>query len=543
MLFLKRLRDMATHFVASCRARFLELLGAITRVRTRSWLFLQRFIPTTTPAIVLSILSLVVALASLSFTAFNALYNPPNSWFRQHVWPRVDLTATSRDLSIDDQAAFEVMVNTLSAKNQYQCHWTISPARAGDNFMSGIRQDTCNPVPLRNFGTAFNPGEQERAVEVTVTITGIDGRSIGHDSVALRLRNLVRPTISTTPDTIRIGETTQIVANFGLLKSAVGSPYRCAWIVAGNADGTDSCSISYKALKRPDSPAKEIIDVRLVIFDRVGNAIGTAQQQFSVVWPIGDFYMYAIETTSRMDVQAAGVTLASSIANLEKTILAKSLTTGSVGIKAFGRADPPDDRTKCGLVEDVYALAPLDNARVKDVLGSLTVNGFRAPLLEVAENSIRELTKHAQHNVWLYFVMIAGGPDDCRGTSEEDTFNKISSALQSATVRVGPIEIQILGLTLRLSRSENAPLLIERIWNSADKTAPNFQLVVTSQSVLNDALRAVAGLSNSNPAERRASCARLVDLMRQEANLTSNLRERRNPQVAKMESWCRQPRT
>ena len=98
------------------------------------------------------------------------------------------------------------------------------------------------------------------------------------------------------------------------------------------------------------------------------------------------------------------------------------------------------------------------------------------------------------------------------------------------------------GLTLRLSRSESAPLLIERIWNSTDKTAPYFQLVVTNEGVFNDTLRAVAGLANPNPAERRASCARLVTLMRQEADLPPNLRERRNPQVGKMESWCRQPR-
>ncbi len=537
MRFLQRLKQLAMRWAGSGWALLLRLRAWIGPALTWLGTVWARFkLPITS--------ALVVAVLSLCFTAYNALMNPPNSWFRQHIWPRVDLVATSRDLSIDDQAAFEVLVNTLPAKDQYRCHWTILPTRPGDKFMGGIQQDNCSPVPLRNFGTAFEAGEQERTIEVAVAVTGNDSKNIGHEAVGLTLRNRTRPTIGITPDTIRLGDEAQIIAYFRALKSPVTSPYRCAWVIGGNAVNSDNCSISHKAIARLDSPAKEIIDVRLLVRDAAGNVVGEGQRKLSIVWPTGDFYVYAIETTTRMNGKARGVTLASSVSDLEKSISTKSLATASVGIKAFGRADPPNDRNKCGLVEDLYALAPLDGARVKNALAGVTVNGFRAPVLHAAEKSLEDLTKHAQHNAWLYLVLITGGPDDCGFASGQDPFNKIASTLESATVRVGPIDIQVLGLTLRLASPEEGPLLIERTWSSsaANGKVPSFQLVVTSADVLNQALGAVAGLANANAAERRASCARLVTLLRQQPDLPPNLRERRNPQAEKMESWCRKER-
>src|SRR5262249_3919855 len=388
---------------------------------------------------------------------------------------------------------------------------------------------------LRNFGTAFQSGEQQRAIEVAVAVTRADGKNMGDGTVGLLLRNRARPSIGITPTDgiIRFGETAQIVVYFGSSKSPVVSPYRCAWVVGGKVDNSDSCSISYKAAARPDSPAKDPVDVRVQIHDPAGTVVGEATQRFVVVWPTGDFYIYAIETTQRMNSRVRGVTLTSSIAEVEKAILTKSLATGSVGIKVFGRADPPDDRTKCGLVDNVYDLAPLDEALVKEKLAAIKINGFRAPVLKAAAESMYELTKHAQHNVWLYLVMITGGPEGCPDASEQDTLNKIAAALRSTTAQVGPIEFQVLGLTLRLAATEEAPLLIESIWNSARSRGelPYFELVVTSQGVLNQALGAVAGLADDNAAQRRTSCLTLVNLLRQQPDLPPNLRERPNPQA------------
>ena len=140
--------------------------------------------------------------------------------------------------------------------------------------------------------------------------------------------------------------------------------------------------------------------------------------------------------------------------------------------------------------------------------------------------------------------MITGGPDGCTTGSEQDTLNRVAAALQSSTVQVGAVEVQVLGLTLRLASPEETPLLIEGIWNSvpARGEIPYFQLVVTNEGVLNQALEAVAGLANADVGERRASCNRLAALLRQTADLTPNLRERRNPQAVQMEARCRRPR-
>ena len=312
--------------------------------------------------------------------SYNAFFNPPNSWVRKHIWPRVDLEAKPRELTIDDQATLEIKVNTLSAKDQFHCRWTISPMQPGDTFLGGIKQNNCDSVPLRNFATAFHTGEQERTIEVGVAVSSPEGKNVGHDLISLKLLNRTGPGIGITPGTVRLNETVQIVADFGPLRvgqtqSPVTPPYRCTWVIRGNTINGDNCSISYKAQARVDSPAKEIVDVRLAIHDAAGNVVGDAQQSFSVVWPTGDFYIYAIETTERMNSKARGVTLASSVADLAKQIQTKSSTTASIGVKKFGRADPPGDRSKCGAIDTVYEVKPFDAERIAKILEGIKVDG------------------------------------------------------------------------------------------------------------------------------------------------------------------------
>lgn len=174
--------------------------------------------------------ALVVAFLGLLVASYNAFFNPPNSWVRKHIWPRVDLVAKPRELTIDDQATLEIKVNTLSAKDQFHCRWTISPMRPGDTFLGGIKQDNCDPVPLRNFATAFHTGEQERTIEVGVAVSSPEGKNVGHDSISLKLLNRTGPGIGITPGTVRLNETVQIVADFGPLRvgqtqSPVTPPY------------------------------------------------------------------------------------------------------------------------------------------------------------------------------------------------------------------------------------------------------------------------------------------------------------------------------
>jgi hypothetical protein len=492
--------------------------------------------------------ALVVAIASLVVASYNALVNPANSWFRQYVWPRVDITAISRDLSIDDQTTFQVAVNTLPAKDQYRCTWTLSPVRPGDEkLMGAARQDNCDPPPLRNFGTAFESNEQQRSIGVAVRVTRADGKNMGHDSVDIVLHNSTRPVIGIAPSDgiVRLGGTAQLVTYFGPQKSAATAPYRCSWTIGGNAIESQDCSISYKAEARPDSPAQQAIDVRVLLSDSAGIVVGEATRKFSVVWPTGDFYMYAIETTDRMNSRVRGLTLVSSVADLERSIREKSLVTASVGIKAFGRAEPQSDHTKCGQIDNLYDLAPIDQTILEEKLSGIKVNGFLAPVLRTAAVSMEELTKHAQHNVWLYLVMITGGPDGCPSTpDDQETLKQLAATIQTAALQVGSIEFEVLGLTLRLTTTEDAPLVIERIWNSAPARGniPYFELVVTSAGVLNRAFDAVAGLANDSRERRRESCLTLVNLLRQEPDLTPNMRERPNPQVRQMDEWCRRPR-
>jgi hypothetical protein len=508
--------------------------SALRWVATAIWGHITAIV---TAALVLSFLSLAVA-------SYNAFVNPPNSWIRRHIWPLVDLDADRRELSIGDQALLAVKVNTLPVAGQYKCRWAIPESRPGDNFLSGIRQDNCDPVPLQNFGVAFRPGEGERDINISVEVISLEGKQIGHDAITLRLLNRLNPEIAISPDaTLRVGETAQISGRSGAQQgSAIAPPYHCAWIIGGKAINEDSCSTGYKAVPRVDSPVKEIVDIRLVVRDSAGNVVGEAQRKLAVVWPRGDFYVYAIETTERMDHQAGGLTLATAVSNLQKTILSKSMITGSLGLKAFGRADPPDNRQDCGLVDDLYSLNPIDEGRVKQLLAGIKVNGYRAPILQVAAESVKELTTHAQQNVGLYLVMIAGGPDACgQGANDDDTLTKLAAVLGATGLQVRGIEIDVLGLTLRLASREDAGLLIERIWNSAPARGeiPYFELVVTNDGSLNDALSSVAGLSNPNLDIRRSSCSALVSLLRQQAELPDRLRERPNPQAARMQAWCR----
>jgi hypothetical protein len=228
--------------------------------------------------------------------------------------------------------------------------------------------------------------------------------------------------------------------------------------------------------------------------------------------------MYEIDTTERMNhPNAFGVNLKDVLAGLRKTIDSKELSQATVGIKTFGKAQVPDDKTRCGGIETIYKLQSLNIDDAEKAVDSVNVNGYHAPLVKAVEEGLSELEQEARGNAWLDLIVLTGGPDDCPGSNQDRTLSKVSEAISNSSLRIRPLDVQLFGLTLRLASPGESEQLAHEISmaptpDMSEGRARHLELIISDASALNEALGAISGLADLNVGRRNSACHALVNL-------------------------------
>jgi hypothetical protein len=226
------------------------------------------------------------------------------------------------------------------------------------------------------------------------------------------------------------------------------------------------------------------------------------------------------DITKRIDNPGRGPSFKTLMAKLEETIRSKSLVTALLAVRTFGRAASPGDLDRCGKIDTILPMDAPDPTKISYTLSQVTVDGDRAPVLRATRESLADLVKVARSNSYLYLVVIAGGPDDCQAGDEEKTLDMITETIRSASVPLRGFDLQMLGLTLRVTSADQARLLIQRIPPATGSRAevPHFQIVVGDERALNRALSAIAGLSDADNVRRQQSCLALAELLQEQVS-------------------------
>ena len=466
----------------------------------------------------------IAAGISALFAGLNFLFGPGliPTIYHHFSTPSVKLEGWPKEIRLNEQATFTVLVDSKDATGHYRCSWTVDGLPTPPDIGGGVRQDDCQPFRVQNLGTNFRPDQDRQTINIGGDVWDSTGRQRLNGAVDnVTLVNAADPEIRVTPGAIPLNGTATFNVTLG--GDVVPTAYRCLWSVTGlqqqpHADGSNNDCKDFKFHAPADmaDPEQGRLLVELRLLDAAKKVVGTKTAYITVKRPLSAFFLYELDTTERME-RPNGPGLPDAIADIQNSIRQNSLVLAQVGIKTFGKAAPHSNPGDCGIVEIIYPLQPVDVEAAAKSLKGIRINGTNAPVVAAVVAAIDDFKGLlATPNARFELVIVTAGSDMCSGGKTTQDLDRIQAVIRSSNAGGFLVDFKLLALTLQLVPTQKAAQDVmkeaEQILSKGqDAPGANLLLPITA-SDLNNALSAAAALLQPDEKARATACDRLKQM-------------------------------
>jgi hypothetical protein len=120
----------------------------------------------------------IAAGISALFAGLNFLFGPGliPTIYHHFSTPSVKLEGWPKEIRLNEQATFTVLVDSKDATGHYRCSWTVDGLPTPPDIGGGVRQDDCQPFRVQNLGTNFRPDQDRQTINIGVDVWDSTGR-------------------------------------------------------------------------------------------------------------------------------------------------------------------------------------------------------------------------------------------------------------------------------------------------------------------------------------------------------------------------------
>lgn len=298
----------------------------------------------------------------------------------------------------------------------------------------------------------------------------------------------IRISITAEPTKVFPGGSAKLVAVID--GTPVTPPNSCFWSARERGYESLDCETSYKVPKEiaPNTKITFIVDVT----DGQGKRIGTGDIELPIVVPSDYYYLFIIDSSTRMSEPFnTGTRLDQAIAVL-RTELACKLENANVGLRVFGYTETPAEI--CQNTELLVPVALGTKPVIEQKLSELSTIG-EAPLYTAIYEGLNDLKPVTGNNYLL--ILVIGGSSSCE-TEDLPTFVKLLSYRVPESELVD-FQVHLIGIR---PSDEGSAALVDLRDELRTVIAPTFYYSATTPAELVSTLGNLSLLSSPMPLDR-----------------------------------------